>query len=120
MNTVTRQLRSGFMGIEILVVLIIIVLLFSALASLFNPSAPAGKQAGVSAQGSGSAQTVNDAVRTGTAVIRMTGAAGSDQPPAAAPTPDPAADPAPTDPAPADPTSGDGLDGIIQDILDGL
>jgi hypothetical protein len=111
MKTVTRQSRSGFIGIGILLVLIVLVIIFAGLAKLIAANTSGGQQPGSSSQVSGTGQVLKDTSHISTALIHMGGQSGPDEPPDVAPIPDP---------APVDPASGDGVDDILDGIFDGL
>jgi type II secretory pathway pseudopilin PulG len=118
MNTLTRQWRSGFTGIEILVVVIILVILFARANS--TKSSTGGPQSGASNQVSGTAQAVKESALAGSAVIHVAGAAAAEDSTDAASTADPAgADLAPADAA-SDADSVDGLDDILDGIFESL
>jgi len=111
MAMATQQFRSGFTGIEILVVLIILVVIFAALAKPANQTAYDGKQSGTPSEVAGTARAVTESARAARAVTSLMRQGSRDESPAAAPTLDPTA---------TDPVSGDGLEDILEDLFDGL
>jgi hypothetical protein len=114
MNTLTRRLRSGFCGIELLVAVIIVAAIYAGVTKYGIPLlATGGQKSGPTTQGSGTVQTLNVAAHTGAAVMQMTGGTGNDQP-VVVPTPDPTT----PDPTAAEPASGDWLGDILESIFD--
>jgi hypothetical protein len=111
MQTIYREVRAGFCGIEVLAVLIIIVVLIAVLASSVKPKDAGTQPIASPAQVTGTGKGADDAARAGSAVIRLTRDATADDtaPPAA----DPGTD---VDPTP-DPEVGDD---ILEDIIEGL
>lgn len=110
MKTAMAQLRSGFTGIEIILVLIIATVIGAVVRSC--KSTPSGsQQSTTSSQVSGTAQGVKDTAQAGTAVLRLTREAGADAPDAIAPT---------VEPGVADPEVGGGVLDILEDIFEGL
>jgi type II secretory pathway pseudopilin PulG len=114
MKSVTRYRRSGFTGIELLVVLIVLVLIVWACSPKpANPTASDGQRA-VTAS---TAQAVKESAQAGRAVIGIAQAVGDDGTGIVAPAADPVDPPPPVDP-PADVTPPDVDLGL--DFLDGL
>jgi len=121
MNTVRRQRRSGFLVIEILVVLILIAII-SALAGNSAPpaTAPSPQQSGTTSPTPANAEVVKETAHAGAAVVRMgLGASANqpatgDDPPAAA---EPNIEATGADPAP---DAGDGAGDILDGLFDGL
>ena len=120
MKTASRQFRSGFTGLEILFPLFLLVLIFSALASLFSPTPPGRQTSGNGNQAAQAARTVGESARAGTALIRLGQAADANAPADAAPAATPIPDTPPVDTPIADPGPGDGMGDILGGILDGL
>jgi len=114
MNTLTRRLRSGFCGIELLVAVIIVAAIYAGVTKYGIPLlATGGQKSGPTTQDSGTAQTLKEAAYAGAAAVRMTGNTGNDQP-AVVPAPDPTT----PDPTAAEPAAGDWLGDILEDIFD--
>jgi hypothetical protein len=109
MQTINREGRAGFCGIEVLAVLIIIVVLIAVLATSVKPKDSETQPVASPAQVTGTGKGADDAARAGSAVIRLTRDATADD------TAPPAADPTPTDP-----DAGAVLDDILEGLFDGL
>jgi hypothetical protein len=109
MNTVKRQLRTGFTGIEIILVLIVCVVIIGALAKSADQTASSGQKAVGPNDVSSTAQAVKETARAGTAVIRLSGAANDGDSAAEVPT---------VDPTSLDPQAGDGVGDILEDLVD--
>jgi type II secretory pathway pseudopilin PulG len=115
MKTARRNGRTGFTGIEIILVLIIGAIVSSMVASC-NSTAFDEQQSRASSQMSGTLQGVKNAAQAGTAVLRFTREAATEAPDTIAPdtialdTIVPAADPA----------VGDGALEILEGLLEGL
>jgi type II secretory pathway pseudopilin PulG len=106
-----QQFRSGFTGIEILLVVIILVVIFAVLAKPGNQTASGGKQSSTPNEVAGNARAIAESARAARAVTGLMRQGSGDEPPAAAPA---------LDPTDTDPVSGDGLDDILDDIFDGF
>jgi type II secretory pathway pseudopilin PulG len=111
MHMATQQFRSGFTGIEILLVVIILVVIFAALAKPANQTASDGKQSSTPNEVAGNARAIAESARAARAVTGLMRQGSGDEPLGAAPALDPVA---------IDPVSGDGLDDILEDLFDGF
>jgi predicted lipid-binding transport protein (Tim44 family) len=125
MNKARLHRRSGFCGIEILVMVIIIAIISAIFGKAAQPTTKASSQpSATTTQPAVSGETLKETLRAATVAGRVAQAADSDQAPAkaseAAPEiEEPAAIPAPDVPS-IDPDPGEGLGEILEDILDGL
>jgi len=125
MNTSSLHWRSGFFGIEILVMVILIAIAGAILGKAAQPTTRASTQpSGATSQPAGSGEALKDAARAATVGARIAQTPDGDQPPADVNQPAPDTDPpdaVPTLDAPdADPASADGLGEILDGIFDGL
>ena len=104
MHTVTRQMRSGFVGIEILLVLVVFAVIFGVIRKCATPADSPKAD-------TGTAQTMTEAARAGSAVLRLSRDADAAAPAVDAPAVDSTA---------TAPSSGIGVMEVIQDFFEGL
>ena len=115
MKTVTRQWRSGFFGIEILLILVVIAAIFGVFSADTKPTTSESPKADT-----GAAKTITDTARAGAAVLNLSRAAGGDAPAADTPAVDvPPVDPT-IDPTTVDPAAGTGALEVIKDVFEGV
>jgi type II secretory pathway pseudopilin PulG len=117
--------RSGFCGIEILVMMIIIAIISAIFGNAAQPTTKASSQpSAATTQPAVSGETLKETLRAATVAGRLAQTADGDQAPAnaseAAPDiEEPAAVPTPDVPS-IDPAPADGLGEFLEDIFDGL
>jgi predicted lipid-binding transport protein (Tim44 family) len=119
MNTARHQFRSGFLGIDILVMLIIIAIISAIVGHCSHPTtAPSSQPSKASSQAPGTAKAVAETARATTAVAHMAQGQEADQ--SAVDSDPPTAAASGSDATDADPAAGDGLGDILDSIFDGF
>jgi hypothetical protein len=111
-----RRVRLGFTGLELLFPLLILVLIFSAIAKMCAPGIADAQHPKSASASAGTAATVKETAAAGTALMRLSKESTADAPIAVS-----APDPTVVDPSAVAPTSlepGAGFD--LGDLLEGL
>jgi hypothetical protein len=110
MKSANCKVRSGFTGLEIVFVLILLGSVMASVRSCVDQTFSGGQKPVAPDPFSGAAVVVKDAAKAGAAVQGLSKADEAADPAAATPAVDP-----PVDPPTVDPDFGDGLDGL--DVL---